>query len=249
MSGHSKWSTIKRKKGAADAKRGKIFTKLIREIATAARMGGGDSDSNPRLRLACDKARSANMPKDNIERAIAKGTGAGEGDAYEEVVYEGYGPGGVAVFIETLTDNKNRTVGDVRHILTKHGGNLGASGCVSYLFEKRGVLSFDRSGIDADKLLEAALDAGADDVTEEDSHIGVVVAPTGFESLKRELVAAGFEPEQAGIEMEPTTTVAVEGSEAESMLSLADALDDLDDVQQVYANFDISDEELARIAG
>ena len=249
MSGHSKWSTIKRKKGAADAKRGKIFTKLIREIATAARMGGGDPDANPRLRLACDKARSANMPKDNIERAIAKGTGAGEGDAYEEVVYEGYGPGGVAVFIETLTDNKNRTVGDVRHILTKHGGNLGASGCVSYLFEKRGVLSFDRSGIDADRLLEAALEAGADDVTEEDSHIGVVVAPTGFESLKRELVAAGFEPEQAGIEMEPTTMVAVEGSEAESMLSLADALDDLDDVQQVYANFDISDEELARIAG
>ena len=249
MSGHSKWSTIKRKKGAADAKRGKIFTKLIREIATAARMGGGDPDSNPRLRLACDKARSANMPKDNIERAIAKGAGAGEGDAYEEVVYEGYGPGGVAVFIETLTDNKNRTVGDVRHILTKHGGNLGASGCVSYLFEKRGVLSFDRSGIDADRLLEVALEAGADDVTEEDSHIGVVVMPTGFESLKRELVAAGFEPEQAGIEMEPTTMVAVEGSEAESMLSLADALDDLDDVQQVYANFDISDEELARIAG
>ncbi len=249
MSGHSKWSTIKRKKGAADAKRGKIFTKLIREIATAARMGGGESDSNPRLRLACDKARSANMPKDNIERAIAKGTGAGEGDAYEEVVYEGYGPGGVAVFIETLTDNKNRTVGDVRHILTKHGGNLGASGCVSYLFEKRGVLRFDRSGIDADRLLEVALEAGADDITEEDDYIGVIVAPTGFESLKRELATAGFEPEQAGIEMEPTTTVAVEGSEAETMLSLTDALDDLDDVQQVYANFDISDEELARIAG
>ncbi|MBW2541710.1 MAG: YebC/PmpR family DNA-binding transcriptional regulator [Deltaproteobacteria bacterium] len=249
MSGHSKWSTIKRKKGAADAKRGKIFTKLIREIATAARMGGGDPDSNPRLRLACDKARSANMPKDNIGRAIAKGTGAGEGDAYEEVVYEGYGPGGVAVFIETLTDNKNRTVGDVRHILTKHGGNLGASGCVSYLFEKRGVLSFDRAGIDADRLLEVALEAGADDVIEEDGQIDVVVSPAGFERLKRELLAAGFEPEQAGIAMEPTTTVAVEGKEAESMLSLADALDDLDDVQQVYANFDISDEEMSRIAG
>jgi YebC/PmpR family DNA-binding regulatory protein len=214
MSGHSKWSTIKRKKGAADAKRGKIFTKLIREIATAARMGGGDPDSNPRLRLACDKARSANMPKDNIGRAIAKGTGAGEGDAYEEVVYEGYGPGGVAVFIETLTDNKNRTVGDVRHILTKHGGNLGASGCVSYLFEKRGVLSFDRAGIDADRLLEVALEAGADDVIEEDGQIDVVVSPAGFERLKRELLAAGFEPEQAGIAMEPTTTVAVEGKEA-----------------------------------
>jgi YebC/PmpR family DNA-binding regulatory protein len=249
MSGHSKWSTIKRKKGAADAKRGKIFTKLIREIATAARMGGGDSEANPRLRLACDKARSANMPKDNIERAIAKGTGAGEGDAYEEVVYEGYGPGGVAVYIETLTDNKNRTVGDVRHILTKHGGNLGASGCVSYLFEKRGVLNFDREQVDADRLLEVALEAGADDVTEEDAQLGVVVSPTGFESLKRELLAAGFEPEQAGIEMEPTTMIAVGGSEAESMLRLTDALDDLDDVQQVYANFDISEEEMARIAG
>ena len=249
MSGHSKWSTIKRKKGAADAKRGKIFTKLIREIATAARIGGGDVDSNPRLRLGCEKARSANMPKDNIERAIAKGSGAAEGEAYEEVVYEGYGPGGVAVYIEALTDNKNRTVGDVRHILTKHGGNLGASGCVSYLFEKRGVLSFDRARVDADKLLEAALEAGADDVIEDDANIDVVIAPTGFELLKRELLAAGFEPERAGIEMEPTTTVAVGGTEAESMLSLGDALDDLDDVQHVYANFDISDEEMARIAG
>jgi len=249
MSGHSKWSTIKRKKGAADAKRGKIFTKLIREIATAARIGGGDVDSNPRLRLACDKARAANMPKDNIERAIAKGTGAGEGDAYEEVVYEGYGPGGVAVYIETLTDNKNRTVGDIRHILTKHGGNLGATGCVSYLFEKRGVLTFDRARVDADRLLEAALEAGADDITEEASQIGVVVGFAGFEALKRELLAAGFKPEQAGIEMQPTTSVAVAGSDAESMLSLTDALDDLDDVQQVYANFDISEAEMARIAG
>jgi len=184
MSGHSKWSTIKRKKGAADAKRGKIFTKLIREIASAARLAGGDVDANPRLRLACDKARSANMPKDNIERAIAKGTGAGEGEAYEEVVYEGYGPGGVAVYIEALTDNKNRTVGDIRHALTKHGGNLGASGCVSYLFEKRGVLSFDRSRVDLDRLLEVALESGADDVVEEDARIEVVVGPTGFESLK-----------------------------------------------------------------
>jgi YebC/PmpR family DNA-binding regulatory protein len=249
MSGHSKWSTIKRKKGAADAKRGKIFTKMIREIATAARMGGGDVDSNPRLRLACEKARSGNMPKDNIERAIAKGTGTGEGDAYEEVVYEGYGPGGVALYIEVLTDNKNRTVGDVRHILTKHGGNLGASGCVSYLFEKRGVLSFDRSKVDVDRLLDAALESGADDVIEDDARFDVVVAVTGFESLKRQLLAAGFEPEQAGIEMEPTTTVEVVAGQAESMLRLSDALDDLDDVQHVYANFDISDEEMARIAG
>ncbi len=249
MSGHSKWSTIKRKKGAADAKRGKIFTKLIREIATAARMGGGDVDANPRLRLACEKGRSANMPKDNIVRAIAKGTGSGEGEAYEEVVYEGYGPGGVAIYIEALTDNKNRTVGDVRHILTKHGGNLGASGCVSYLFEKRGVLSFDRSQVDVDGLLEVALESGADDVIENDTRVDVVVAWVGFESLKSALLTAGFEPEQAGIEMEPTTTVAVVADQAESMLSLTDALDDLDDVQHVYANFDISDEEMVRIAG
>ncbi len=249
MSGHSKWSTIKRKKGAADAKRGKVFTKLIREIATAARLGGGDIDSNPRLRLACDKARAANMPKDNIERAIAKGTGAGESEAYEEVVYEGYGPGGVAVYVEVLTDNKNRTVGDVRHVFSKHGGNLGASGCVSYLFEKRGVLRFDRASVDADRLLDAALESGADDVVEDAERLAVVVAPTGFEALKRALMAAGFEPEQAAIEMEPTTTVAIAADQAESMLSLTDALDDLDDVQNVYANYDISDEEMARIAG
>lgn len=249
MSGHSKWSTIKRKKGVADAKRGKVFTKLIREIATAARIGGGDVDANPRLRLACEKARAANMPKDNIARGIAKGTGTGEGEAYEEVVYEGYGPGGVAIYIEALTDNKNRTVGDVRHILTKHGGNLGASGCVSYLFEKRGVLSFDRLQVDVDGLLEVALESGADDVIENDTRVDVVVAWVGFESLKSALLTAGFEPEQAGIEMEPTTTVAVVAGQAESMLSLTDALDDLDDVQHVYANFDISDEEMVRIAG
>jgi YebC/PmpR family DNA-binding regulatory protein len=249
MSGHSKWSTIKRKKGAADAKRGKIFTKLIREIATAARMGGGEPDSNPRLRLAIDKARSANMPKDNIERAIAKGTGSGEADAFEAAVYEGYGPGGVAVYVETLSDNKNRTVGEIRHLLTKHGGNLGASGCVGYLFEKRGVISFDRASVDADALLEAALEAGADDVLDHDDSVEVVVTPAGFEPLKRGLEAAGFAAEQAEISMEPTSTVAISGNEAETMLRLADALEDLDDVQQVFANFDISDDELARLAG
>jgi YebC/PmpR family DNA-binding regulatory protein len=249
MSGHSKWSTIKRKKGVADAKRGKVFTKLIREIATAARIGGGDVDSNPRLRLACEKARTANMPKDNIARAITKGTGTGEGEAYEEVVYEGYGPGGVALYVEVLTDNKNRAVSEIRHILTKHGGNLGSSGCVGYLFEKRGVLSFKRSAVDADVLLEAALDAGADDVIEGDESLDVVVAPPGFEELKSALLAAGLESDQAGIEMEPTTTVSITGSVAESMLRLGDALEDLDDVQNVYANFVISDEEMARLAG
>jgi YebC/PmpR family DNA-binding regulatory protein len=249
MSGHSKWSTIKRKKGAADAKRGKAFTKLIREIATAARIGGGEVDANPRLRLACERARTANMPKDNIGRAIAKGMGTDDGEAYEEVVYEGYGPGGVALYVETLTDNKNRTVSEIRHMLSKHGGNLGSSGCVSYLFEKRGVLSFKRSAVDADRLLEVALEAGADDVTEGDESVEVVVAPQAFEELKSALLAAGFESDQAEIAMEPTTTVSVTGSVAESMMQLADALEDLDDVQNVYANFVISDEEMVRLAG
>jgi YebC/PmpR family DNA-binding regulatory protein len=249
MSGHSKWSTIKRKKGAADAARGKIFTKLIREIATAARMGGGDSDANPRLRLAIDKARGANMPKDNIERAIKKGVGGGDSDAYEEVVYEGYGPGGTAIYVEALTDNKNRTVGEVRHVLTKHGGNLGASGCVAYLFEKKGILAFDRRGIEADALLEAALDCGADDVVESEDALEVITAPGEFEGVKRGLAERGFTPGNAEIAMQPSTTVELAGAEAETMLRVADALEDLDDVQNVYANFDIPEQEMARIAG
>ncbi len=248
MSGHSKWSTIKRKKGAADAKRGKIFTKLIREIATAARLGGAEPVANPRLRLAIDRAREANMPKDNILRAITKGTGDGEGESYEEVVYEGYGPGGAAVYVQVLTDNKNRTVGEVRHVLTKHGGNLGASGCVAYLFEKRGLLGFDRAGLDVDALLEAALEAGADDVVEGRDAIEVIAGVANFEETKRNLEAAGFCPASAGISLEPTSTIKLEGEAAESMLRLTDALEDLDDVQSVTANFDISEEEMARIA-
>ncbi len=248
MSGHSKWSTIKRKKGAADAKRGKVFTKLIREIATAARLGGGDPDANPRLRLAVDKARGANMPKDNIARAIAKGTGSGEGDAYEEVVYEGYGPGGTAILIETLTDNRNRTVGDVRHVLGKHGGNLGASGCVAYLFEKKGLLSFEGNGLDGDALLEAALEAGAEDVVEGDGAVEVVTTPAGFDAVREGLEGGGYRPASGGVTMQPSSTVKLEGAHAEAMLRLMDALDDLDDVQQVFANFDISDEEMARLA-
>jgi YebC/PmpR family DNA-binding regulatory protein len=249
MSGHSKWSTIKRKKGAADAKRGKIFTKLIREIATAARMGGGDVDANPRLRLAVEKARQANMPKDNIQRAIKKGTGGDAADSYEEIVYEGYGPGGTAVYVEVLTDNKNRTVGEVRHVLTKFGGNLGSSGCVGYLFEKKGLITFESAELDADSLLESALDAGAEDVVESSDSIDVVTTPANFEVIKNALEKAGFEAIQSVIAMEPTATVKIEGSEAERMLQLSDALEDLDDVQNVYANFDISDEEMARIAG
>ena len=248
MSGHSKWATIKRKKGAADARRGKVFTKLLREIATAARIGGGDPGANARLRLAMEKARAANMPKDNIERAIKKGTGMGGTEAYEEVVYEGYGPGGAALYVETLTDNKNRTVGELRHALTKFGGNLGASGCVSYLFEKKGQLVFDRAGLDADALLEAALESGADDVVEAEDSVEVVTAPASFEAVRQALAGAGFSPGSAGIVMSPASTVGIAGEAAESMLRLVDALEDLDDVQNVYANYDISDEEMARFA-
>jgi len=244
MSGHSKWSTIKRKKGALDAKRGKIFTKIVREMQTSARIGGGDPDSNPRLRLVIEKAKAANMPKDNIQRAIQKGVGGGEGEAFEEAVYEGYGPGGTAILIETLSDNKNRTVGDVRHALTKNGGNLGASGCVAYLFEKRGMLFFEAEGLDSDALLEAALEAGAEDVAEGDGSWEVVTSPNEFHAVKEALAGLGFQPANAEITMDPTTTVRLVGKEAEQMLRLADTLEDLDDVQNFYANFDISEEEL-----
>jgi YebC/PmpR family DNA-binding regulatory protein len=246
MSGHSKWSTIKRKKGAADAKRGKIFTKLIREIATAARIGGGEVDSNPRLRLVVDKSKSANMPKDNISRAIQKGVGGGESDAYEECTYEGYGPGGVAILIETLTDNKNRTVSEVRHALTKNGGNLGATGCVAYLFEKKGLVTIDRAGVDADAVMEAALEAGAEDVLESADSIDVVTTPTDFEAIKQTLEGS-FKILNAEITMEPSTTIQLAGLEAETMLKVSDVLEDLDDVQNVYFNFDISEEEMAKL--
>ena len=248
MSGHSKWSTIKRKKGAADAKRGKIFTKLIRELSTAARIGGGDLDSNPRLRLVVDKAKQANMPKDNIERAIKKGAGGGEAEAYEEFVYEGYGPGGVAVLIETLSDNKNRTVGDVRHALSKHGGNLGASGCVAYLFEKKGVISFETEELDADALMEVALDLGADDVVEYTTGLDVVTSPADFTAVRDGLHAKDFVASNSEVSMTPSSTVDLSGKDAEKMLTMMEALEDLDDVQQVYANFEISDEEMAKFA-
>ena len=246
MSGHSKWSTIKRKKGAADAKRGKIFTKLIREIATAARIGGGEVDSNPRLRLVVDKAKSANMPKDNIARAIQKGVGGGESDAYDECTYEGYGPGGVALLIQALTDNKNRTVSEIRHALSKNAGNLGASGCVAYLFEKKGLVTIDRADVDADAVMEAALEAGAEDVLESADSIDVVTTPTDFESVKQSLEGS-FKILNAEISMEPSTTVQLAGREAETMLKLSDVLEDLDDVQNVYSNFDISEEEMAKL--
>ncbi len=248
MSGHSKWSTIKRKKGALDAKRGKIFTKLIRELSTAASIGGGDPDSNPRLRLVIDKAKQANMPKDNIKRAIDKGVGGGDQAAYEEFVYEGYGPGGVAVLIETLSDNKNRTVGEVRHVLSKRGGNLGASGCVAYLFEKKGVMNFDSEGIDGDALMEAAMEAGAEDLSDEGDGVEVVTLPGELSAVQETLAGAGFTPASSEVSMVPSTSVKLEGKDAESMLALMEALEDLDDVQNVYANFDISEEEMARLA-
>jgi len=248
MSGHSKWSTIKRKKGAADAKRGKIFTKLIRELQTAARLGGGEADSNPRLRLVIDKAKAVNMPKDNIQRAIQKGLGGADNENFEEIVYEGYGPGGTAIMIETLSDNRNRTVGDLRYVLSKNGGNLGASGCVAFLFEKRGVIAFDRSAIDGDALLEAALEAGAQDVVESGDRCEVLTAPTELHAVRDGLAAAGFVALSAEFTQQPSTSVKLSGKDAEAMLKLAEALEDLDDVQDFHANFDISEEEMEKLA-
>ena len=248
MSGHSKWATIKRKKGALDAKRGKIFTKIIREIATAARLGGGDPGGNPRLRLVVDKARAVNMPKDNIERAIKKGAGGDEGAAYEQVTYEGYGPGGVAVLVEALTDNRNRTAGEVRHAFTRFGGNLGQSGSVSHLFHRIGLIEFDRAGVDLDALMEAGLDVGADDVVEGESTIEVIADPKQFEAVRDALAAKGFAAANASITMRPSTTVQLAGAQAKTMLELAEALEDLDDVQEMYSNFDISEAEMEATA-
>ena len=248
MSGHSKWSTIKRKKGVADAKRGKIFTQLIREISMAAKLGGGDPDANPRLRLAIDKARGQNMPKDNVERAIKRGTGELEGESYEEIRYEGYGPGGAALIVETLTDNRNRTVGEVRHVFTKYGGNLGSTGCEAYLFDKKGVLVFDADGIDGDALIEAAIEANALDVLEEGDTLEVHAEPDDFEAIRDTLAARSFTPASAEVGMVPQTTVKLEGREAESMLKLMEALDELDDVKEVFANFDIPEEAMMQAA-
>jgi len=248
MSGHSKWSTIKRKKGAADAKRGKVFTKIIKEIIIAARSGGGDINSNPRLRTAVLAAKAENMPRDNIDRAIKKGTGELEGVNYEEFTYEGYGPGGVAMLLEVLTDNKNRTVADVRHIFSKQNGNLGEAGCVSWMFEKKGLISVDKSGADEDRLIEVALDAGALDVKETGKEFDVSTPPETFEEVKKKLETAGFKPTYAEVTMVPQTTVRLSGKEAEQMLKLMEGLEDSDDVQKVYANFDIADEEMERLS-
>jgi YebC/PmpR family DNA-binding regulatory protein len=248
MSGHSKWSTIKRKKGAADAKRGKAFTKIIKEIMVAARMGGGDINANPRLRTAVLAAKAENMPRDNIDRAIKKGTGELEGVNYEEITYEGYGPGGVAMLVEVMTDNKNRTVAEVRHILAKQNGNLGEGGCVSWVFEKKGLLSIDKTGVDEDRLMEAALDAGALDIKDSGKEFDVTTSPASYESVKKKLEESGFKSTYAEVTMVPQTTVRITGKEAEQMLKLMEGLEDLDDVQKVYANFDITDEEMERLS-
>ncbi len=246
MSGHNKWSTIKHKKGAADAKRGKIFTKLIKEISIAAKLGGGDPAANPRLRTAIDKAKGENMPKDNIERAIKKGAGGMEGVTYEEIVYEGYGPGGVAVLVEVMTDNRNRTVSEVRSIFTKANGNMGETGCVAWMFDQRGLILYDRS-VDFDQLFEAALEAGAEDVAEADEQLEVITDPAAFIEVREALEAKGFKHLSAEITMIPQTMVPLEGKQAESMLRLMDRLEDNDDVQNVYANFDISAEEMDKL--
>jgi YebC/PmpR family DNA-binding regulatory protein len=248
MSGHSKWSTIKRKKAAADAKRGKVFTQLIRELTMAARVGGSDPAANPRLRLAIDNARSQNMPKDNIERAIKKGAGELEGEQYEEVIYEGYGPGGAAVMVDTVTDNRNRTVSEIRHLFGKYGGNLGATGCVAYLFEKRGVLMFEGQVSDSDRLFEIAIEANARDLSEDGNFLEIDTEPEDFAEVKGALTSAGFEPQTAEVTMVPQTKIQLSGREAQSMLKLFEALDDHDDVRQVYANFDISEEEMVQAA-
>lgn len=248
MAGHSKWANIQHRKGAQDAKRGKLFTKLIREITVAARMSGGDPNTNPRLRLAMDKALTANMSKDTIERAIKKGTGAQDGDNYEEIRYEGYGPAGVAVMVECLTDNRTRTVAEVRHAFTKAGGNLGTDGSVGYLFRKVGICSF-ATGINEDALMEAALEAGAEDVVEnDDQSFDVYTEPESFETVRDALIAAGLQPETAEITQKASTVVALDAEDAQKMLNLLERLEDLDDVQNVYSNADIAAEILEKMA-
>ena len=251
MAGHSKWANIQHRKGAQDKKRGKLFTKLIREITVAARTGGGDPDANPRLRLAIDKAKGQSMPKDNIERAVKRGSGELDGSDYEEILYEGYGPGGVAVMVECLTDNRNRTVADVRHAFTKFGGNLGADGSVAYLFNKVGLISYG-SGVDEDAVMEAAIEGGAEDVvSNEDGSIDVLTDPSDFEALKAELKAQLKElkvkPELAEVTMRASVSATLGENEASSMLKLMEMLEDLDDVQNVYSNAEIPDDILARL--
>ncbi len=247
MAGHSKWANIKRRKGAQDALRGKLFTKLIREITTASRMGGPDPDANPRLRTAVDKARSNSMPRDNIKRAILKGAGATEGADYEEIRFEGYGPGGVAVIVECLTDNRNRTTGDVRHAFTKHSGNLGTTGCVGYMFNKKGIIRVLAEGVDEDELMMAALDAGAEDVTLEDDVFEIVTEQADHDGCLAAVQEASFEVEESELTYIADNDASVAGKQAKAVLKMVDMLEDLDDVQNVYTNADIDDATLAEL--
>ena len=249
MSGHSKWSTIKRKKGAIDAKRGKIFTRLIKEITVAARAGGGDPEGNPRLRTAVLAAKTENMPKDNIARAIKKGTGEIAGEIYDEIMYEGYGPGGVAVLVECMTDNRNRTVADVRHFFAKSNGNLGESGCVSWMFDKKGLIQVEKKNISEEEMMDMALEVGAEDVVEEESEFQVYTSPEDFETVRSALEERGIKFLEAQVSMIPKNTVEVTDEKiARSLMKLMENLEDHDDVQNVYANFDIDDALMEQIS-
>ena len=244
MSGHSKWHTIKHKKGAADAKRGKIFTRVIKELTVAARNGGGDPNMNPRLRTIIAEAKAANMPRENIERAIRRGTGEEPGVSYEEITYEGYGPGGVAILIQVLTDNKNRSVGEIRHLLGKYNGNLAAENSVAWMFTRKGQVYVEKDKADEEKLLNAALEAGADDVSDDGGAWEVISAPESFEAVRDAVKALGVEPVSAEVAMVPQNYVKLQGTDARTMLKLMEMLDDHDDVQHVWANFDIEEQEI-----
>jgi YebC/PmpR family DNA-binding regulatory protein len=244
MSGHSKWHTIKHKKGAADAKRGKLFTRLIKELSVAARNGGGDPGMNPRLRTIIADAKAANMPRENIERAIRRGTGEEPGVSYEEITYEGYGPGGVALMIESVTDNKNRTVGEIRHLLGKYNGNLAAENSVAWMFTRKGQVVVEKTGADEEKLLNAALEAGADDMNDDGDAWEIVSAPDSFEAVRDAVKSLGVEPASAQVAMVPQNYIKLEGTDARTMLKLMEMLDDHDDVQRVWANFDIEEKEI-----
>jgi len=248
MSGHSKWATIKRKKGAADAKRGKIFSKLIKEITVAARMGGGDAEGNPRLRTAIDAAKAENMPHDNINRAIKKGTGDLEGASYEEITYEGYGPAGVAILIEVMTDNKNRTVAELRHMMSKNGGNMGEAGSVGWMFHNKGTITVAKASTSEDALMETALEAGAEDIQEGSDTFEITTDPANFHAVVTALKAKKIEPLSSSLARVPQNTILISGDTAEKMLKLMDALEDHDDVQKVFANFDISEEEMEKFS-
>ena len=248
MSGHSKWATIKHKKGALDAKRGTLFTKLIREMTIAARIGGGDTDSNPRLRTAVDKAKASNMPADNITRAIKKGTGELEGTTYEDLQLEGYGPGGVAILVEGTTDNRNRTVSEIRHIFTKHGGNLGGAGSVAYMFKPKGVIAIAADKTTEDTLMEIALEAGADDIQAETQGFTVYTSQQDFEAVRAAIQKAGIEPDEAEIKKIAENNITLEGAKAQQLLKLVEALDDNEDVQSVWDNSDISEKEMEEAA-